>query len=76
MAEFKADAAKLTNPATKQYGFIEFAPESSYYWYPFLWQAGGQQLTPDGNHVAFDSPQGQQAANFYISLAKYYPPTT
>jgi multiple sugar transport system substrate-binding protein len=73
-AEFKADAAKLTNPATKTYGFIEFAPESAYYWYPFLWQAGGQQLTPDGNHVAFDSPQGQQAANFYISMAKYSPP--
>jgi multiple sugar transport system substrate-binding protein len=73
-AELKADAAKLTDTAKKQYGFIEFAPESAYYWYPFLWQAGGQQLTDDGQHVAFDSPQGQQAADFWVSLAKYSPP--
>jgi multiple sugar transport system substrate-binding protein len=72
-AEFRADAAKLTDPAKKQYGFIEFAPESAYYWYPFLWQAGGEQLTPDGQKVAFDSPAGQQAAKFFISLAKYSP---
>ncbi|MCA1696258.1 MAG: extracellular solute-binding protein [Actinobacteria bacterium] len=73
-AEMKADAAKLTDPANKQYGFIEFAPEAAYYWYPFLWQAGGEQLTPDGQKVAFDSSAGQQAANFFVSLAKYSPP--
>jgi multiple sugar transport system substrate-binding protein len=73
-AELKADAAKLTDPANKTYGWFATAPEAAYYWYPFLWQAGGKQLTDDGQHVAFDSPQGQQAANFYVSLAKYAPP--
>jgi multiple sugar transport system substrate-binding protein len=72
--EFQTDAQKLTNPATKQYGFIEFAPESEYYWEPFLWQAGGHLMSPDGNTITFNSPQGQQAANFYIGLAKYSPP--
>jgi multiple sugar transport system substrate-binding protein len=73
-AEMLADAKKLTNPAQKQYGFIEFAPEAAYYWYPFLWQAGGQQLTDDGQTVAFNSAAGQQAADFFVSLAKYSPP--
>jgi multiple sugar transport system substrate-binding protein len=72
--EFQADAAKLTIPSKKQYGFIEFGPESEYYWEPFLWQAGGHLMSSDGKSIAFDSPQGQQAANFYIGLRKYSPP--
>ena len=72
--EFMTDAQKLTDPAQKKYGFAEFASESSYYWWPFLWQAGGHLMTADGKDIAFDSPQGIQAANFYIDLAKYSPP--
>jgi multiple sugar transport system substrate-binding protein len=72
-AELKADAAKLTDPANKTYGWIEFAPEAFYYWYPFLWQAGGDLLSPDGQHVAYDSPAGVKAANFYLGLRKYSP---
>ena len=34
--ELQADAAKLTIPSKKQYGWIIFGPESAYYWYPFL----------------------------------------
>jgi multiple sugar transport system substrate-binding protein len=72
-AELQADAAKLTDPAKKQYGIEMFASESAYYWYPFLYQAGGQQLSPDGKSVVFNSPQGKQAANFYVGLVKYAP---
>jgi len=72
--EFAADAKKLTNPADKQYGFIEFAPESEYYWEPFLWQAGGHLTSDDGTKATFDSPEGQQAADFYVGLRKYSPP--
>ena len=72
--EFQADAAKLTNPAQKQYGFIIFAPESEYYWEPFLWQAGGHLMSDDGKTITFDSPQGQTAANFYVGLRKFSPP--
>jgi multiple sugar transport system substrate-binding protein len=71
--EFQADAQKLTIPAKKQYGFIEFAPESAYYWYPFLWGAGGSLISDDGKTIQFNSPQGQQAAEFYVGLAKYSP---
>jgi multiple sugar transport system substrate-binding protein len=72
-AELQADAAKLTNPAKKQYGIEMFASESAYYWYPFLYQAGGQQLSADGKRVVFNSPQGKEAANFYVGLVKYAP---
>jgi multiple sugar transport system substrate-binding protein len=69
--EFKADAEKLT--ANGKYGFEMFASESAYYWYPWLYQAGGDVLTKDGKDIAFDSQQAKTAADFYVSLAKYSP---
>jgi multiple sugar transport system substrate-binding protein len=72
--EFQADAAKLTDPAKKQYGYEVFAPEAAYYWYPWLYQAGGDLLSADGKDVVFDSPEAQKAAEFYVNLAKYSPP--
>jgi multiple sugar transport system substrate-binding protein len=73
-AEFQADVQKLTDPAKKQYGYEVFAPEAAYYWYPWLYQAGGDLLSADGKSVVFDSPAAQKAANFYVNLAKYSPP--
>ena len=72
--EFEAAAQALTDPAKKQYGFILFAPEAAYYWYPWLWQAGGDLVAADGNAIAFDSPEGQEAADFYVGLREYSPP--
>lgn len=72
--EFQQYAEKLTNVDQKKYGFIVFAPEAAYYWYPWLWQAGGDTLNPkDPNDVIWDSPEGQKAADFYVNLAKYSP---
>jgi multiple sugar transport system substrate-binding protein len=73
--EFLADAQKLTDPAKKQYGTILFAPspESAYYWYPWLWQAGGELLSKDGKEVLFDSDAAKQSADFYVGLSKYSP---
>lgn len=71
--EFEQAAAKLTDEANKTYGFILFAPEAAYYWYPWLWQAGGDLLSPDGQGIAFDSPEGKEAAEFYVGLRKYVP---
>src|SRR5918992_1340902 len=39
--EFEQTAAALTNPAEQQYGVAMFSTEAAYYWYPWLWQAGG-----------------------------------
>jgi multiple sugar transport system substrate-binding protein len=75
-AELKADAKKLTIPSEKQYGYALFATtgETSYYWYPFLYQAGGTQTTPDDKHAAFASPAGLKAGEFYVGLRKYSSP--
>jgi multiple sugar transport system substrate-binding protein len=72
--DFQSDAQKLTDTAQKTYGFAVFAPESEYYWEPFLWQAGGHLTSEDGNSVAFNSPQGIQSADFYVGLKQYSPP--
>jgi multiple sugar transport system substrate-binding protein len=72
--ELEETAAKLTDPANKTYGWILFAPEAYYYWYPFLWSAGGDVLSPDGQEITFDSPEAKEAAEFYIGLRKYSPP--
>jgi multiple sugar transport system substrate-binding protein len=72
--EFEADAAALTDESKNQYGFEMFAPESAYYWYPWLYQAGGDLLTEDGQDIAFTSDEAKEAAEFYVGLAKYAPP--
>jgi multiple sugar transport system substrate-binding protein len=72
--EFEDAAKKLTIPAKKQYGYILFATEAAYYWYPWLWQAGGDVLTEDAQDVAFTSPEAKEAAEFYVGLTKYSPP--
>jgi multiple sugar transport system substrate-binding protein len=72
--EFEQTAAALTDPAKKQYGVAIFSTEAAYYWYPWLWQAGGDTLSADGQDVAFDSPEGVEAAQFYVNLAQKYAP--
>lgn len=71
--EFEADAAALTDESKGQYGFEMFAPESAYYFYPWLYQAGGDLLSEDGD-ILFTSDEAKQAADFYIGLTKYAPP--
>jgi multiple sugar transport system substrate-binding protein len=72
--EFEQTAAALTNPAENQYGVAIFSTEAAYYWYPWLWQAGGDVLSSDGQDVAFDSPEAVEAAEFYVNLAQNYAP--
>ena len=70
--ELQAAAEALTGDG--QYGYILFAPEAAYYWYPYLWQNGGEVYSPDGTEIAFDSEAGKEAAEFYVGLAQYSPP--
>ncbi|MBA7582206.1 hypothetical protein ES708_24130 [subsurface metagenome] len=39
-----------------------------YIWYPWLWQAGGDLYSPDLTKVAFNSPEGIEAAKFLYDL--------
>ena len=72
--ELEQAAAQLTDEAAKKYGWILFAPESQYYWYPFLWQNGGELLSEDGQEIMFDSPEAKESAEFYVGLREYSPP--
>lgn len=71
--EFQQTAEALTDEDKGTYGYELFASEAAYYWYPWLYQAGGDLLSEDGQEIAFDSPEAQEAANFYVNLAKYAP---
>jgi multiple sugar transport system substrate-binding protein len=71
--EFQDAAEKLTDPAKKQYGIAMFAPESAYYWYPWLWQAGGE-LQDGDNQPAWTSDEAKEAAEYYVGLTEYAPP--
>jgi multiple sugar transport system substrate-binding protein len=72
--EFEAAAAALTDESQGQYGYEMFASESAYYWYPWLYQAGGDLLSEDGQEVLFTSDEAKEAANFYVDLVQYSPP--
>jgi multiple sugar transport system substrate-binding protein len=72
--ELEAAAQTLTNADNRTYGFIMFATEAAYYWYPWLWQNGGELLSEDGTQIAFNSDAGKEAAEFYVRLADYSPP--
>lgn len=70
--ELQAAAEALTKDG--QYGYIIFAPEAAYYWYPYLWQNGGEIMSADGTQIEFNSDAGKEAAEFYVNLAQYSPP--
>jgi multiple sugar transport system substrate-binding protein len=70
--DFEADAKKLTNPAIKQYGTAYVTPGSEdtvWHWETLLWEAGGQLLTADGKHAAFDSPAGLASLDTLRTMA-------
>jgi ABC-type glycerol-3-phosphate transport system substrate-binding protein len=71
--EFEAAAQQLTNPDEQQYALTMSGPESAYYFYPWLYQAGGDLLSADGE-VIFDSPEAKQAAEYYVNLRNYSAP--
>src|SRR6266481_7577190 len=62
---------KLTKK--NQFGCL-FETGPGYYqnftWYPFLWQGGGDIVTPEGNKSAFNSPATVQALKFWQDTIK------
>src|SRR5215469_7147853 len=71
-SEFEADAAKLTNPAKKQFGTAYVTPadeDTVWHWEALLWEAGGQILNSTNTKAAFDSPAGLEALNALHTMA-------
>ncbi len=74
-SDFENAAIKLTDAATKQFGwaYVNDASEDTVwrYW-AMLWQAGGSILSPNGKQAAFDSPAGLKALTFLKGLTKHH----
>ncbi len=70
--QFVADAKKLTDPASKQFGTAYVTPgteDTVWHWEALLWEAGGQLLTADNKKAAFDSAAGLQSLNTLRTMA-------
>ncbi len=71
-AQFEADAKKLTDASTKQYGTAYVTPgteDTVWHWEALLWEAGGQLLTPNNKQAAFDSAAGLQSLETLRTMA-------
>src|SRR5262249_37837041 len=70
--QFVADAAKLTNPAKKQFGTAYVTPgteDTVWHWEVLLCEAGGQILKPGTRQAGFASPAGLQALTTLRDMA-------
>ena len=70
--DFEADAARLTDPAKKQFGTAYVTPESEdavWHWEVLLWEAGGELLSHDNKKAAFDSPAGLRTLEMLRTMA-------
>ncbi|QJD86926.1 ABC transporter substrate-binding protein [Cohnella herbarum] len=68
-------AKKINDPANKIYGIdpgwgLGEGEGSTFVKLPFIWQAGGEILSPDGTEVKgyLDSPESKKALSFFSSL--------
>jgi multiple sugar transport system substrate-binding protein len=70
--DFRNAAKRLTDQGSKQFGWAYVADGSEDTVWRFdalLWQAGGDILTPDQKHAAFNSPAGVKAATLLQQMA-------
>jgi multiple sugar transport system substrate-binding protein len=70
--DFRSAAKKLTDPATNTFGYaysVSGGEDTTWQFWPHLWQAGGAILSDDGTKAAFDSDAGIQALTFLRDMA-------
>lgn len=70
--DFRAAAAKLTDPTKGQYGWLipaDGSEDTVWHYVPMLWEAGGDILTPDNKHAAFNSEAGVKALTVLQQMA-------
>ncbi|TGD86691.1 ABC transporter substrate-binding protein [Mycolicibacterium sp. CH28] len=70
--DFRAAAAKLTDPAKGQYGWLlpaDGTEDTVWHWLPMLWDAGGDLLSPDNSHAVFNSEAGVKALTVLQQMA-------
>ncbi len=70
--DFRTAAQELTDPSTTTYGYaysVSGSEETTWQFWPHLWQNGGQILDEAGTTATFDSPFGVQALTFLRDMA-------
>ncbi|BDY28528.1 ABC transporter substrate-binding protein [Mycolicibacterium mageritense] len=70
--DFRAAAAKLTDPSKGQYGWLipaDGSEDTVWHYISMLWEAGGDVLTPDNTHAAFNSEAGVRALTALRDMA-------
>lgn len=70
--DFRAAAKELTDPATSTYGYaygVSGSEETTWQFWPHLWQRGGEILDESGTTATFDSDAGVDALTFLRDMA-------
>jgi multiple sugar transport system substrate-binding protein len=70
--DFRAAAKALTDPSTNTYGYgysVSGTEDTTWQFWPHLWQNGGEILSEDGTTATFDSPAGVEALTFLRDMA-------
>ena len=70
--DFRAAAAKLTDPTKGQYGWLipaDGSEDTTWHYLPMLWEAGGDILNSDNTKAAFNSPEGVKALTVLQQMA-------
>ena len=70
--DFRAAAKKLTDPAKNVYGTaysVSGTEDTTWHFWPLLWQKGGSVLNSDNSKAAFDSDAGVAALTFLQQMA-------
>ena len=70
--DFRSAAAKLTDPAKGQYGWLipaDGSEDTVWHYLPMLWDAGGDILSADNQHATFNSAAGTKALTTLQQMA-------
>lgn len=71
-SDFREAAKKLTDAASNTYGYaysVSGSEETTWQFWPHLWQNGGSILSEDGTKAAFDSQAGIDALDYLRDMA-------
>ncbi|MBI5160068.1 MAG: ABC transporter substrate-binding protein [Micrococcales bacterium] len=70
--QFRSAAKKLTDPANGTYGYgysVSGSEETTWQFWPHLWQNGGSILSPDQTKAQFASPAGVKSLTLLRDMA-------
>lgn len=70
--DFRTAAKRLTDSATDTYGYaysVSGSEDTTWQFWPHLWQRGGEILSSDGKKSAFDSTAGVQGLTLLRDMA-------